>query len=158
AFIIRPVVRLDDRTRYIVAIRRVIGADGKPLPPTPAFAALRDGTSFPDASIDRRRDLYADIFDQLKKAGVDKTDLQLAWAYPPASRERTTYWMIAMRDDALGVVGDAGPEYMIDAMEENPNPDIRRRIHGRMHVPLYLDKADPTGRMLFHPNGTPKQN
>ena len=157
-FIIRPMARLDDRARYVVAIRHVVDKDGKPLPPSPAFAALRDGTDFPDASIDRRRARYADIFEQLKRAGIDRSDLQLAWDYTTASRESMTRWMIAMRDDALRLVGDAGPEYQIDSMEENPNPDIRRRIHGRMKVPLYLDKAEPTGRMVFGDDGLPTQN
>src|SRR5688572_6915303 len=62
AFMIRPVVRLDDATRYIVAIRNVVDAAGNRLPPSEAFRALRDGIGHADVSIERRRPLYADIF------------------------------------------------------------------------------------------------
>jgi hypothetical protein len=158
SFMIRPVVRLDDNTRYIVAIRNVVDASGKPLPASPAFAALRDGTDFPDASIDSRRAKYADIFGQLEKVGVDQASLQLAWDYSTASRENNTRTMIAMRDAALKVVGDAGPTYTITKTIDNPNPHIRLRIQGTMHVPLFLSQADPGGHMVVDDQGLPKQN
>ena len=47
-----------------------------------------------------------------------------------------------MRDDALAKVGMLGPEYTIVNVEENPNLHIRRRILGKMKVPLYLDKPE----------------
>ena len=62
AFMIRPAVRLKDATRYLVAIRGVVDADGKPLEPSPAFAALRDDESFDHPSVGLRRALYDDIF------------------------------------------------------------------------------------------------
>jgi hypothetical protein len=157
-FMLRPVVRLDDNTRYIVAIRNVVDQSGKALPPSPAFQALRDGSDFADASIDRRRTKYADIFAQLAKAGIDKANLQLAWDYSTASRENNTRTMIAMRDAALAVVGDAGPSYTITDVKDNPNQHIRRRILGTMHVPLYLSQDTPGGHMVVDENGLPKQN
>ncbi|HLM71848.1 MAG TPA: hypothetical protein VK459_04135, partial [Polyangiaceae bacterium] len=58
AFMIRPVVRLKDATRYIVAIRRVVDADGRRLQPTPVFKALRDGEWLDsEPSVGRRREL-----------------------------------------------------------------------------------------------------
>lgn len=157
-FMLRPVIRLDDSTRYIVAIRHVVDEHGTPLPPSPAFAALRDGTDFPDASIGRRRALYADLFAQLGRAGIDKSDLQLAWEYSTASRESNTRTMLAMRDAALAIVGDAGPAYTITEVLDNPNPHIRRRILGTMHVPLFLSQAGPGGKLVVDERGLPKQN
>ena len=158
SFMIRPVVRLDDNTRYIVAIRKVVDQSGKLLAASPAFAALRDGTNFADASIDRRRTKYAGLFDQLAKAGIEKSSLQLAWDYSTASRENNTRTMIAMRDAALAVVGADGPSYTITQVVENPNAHIRRRILGTMHVPLYLTQAAPGGELSVDENGLPKQN
>ena len=158
SFMIRPVVRLDDDTRYIVAIRHVVDASGTPIAPSPAFAALRDGKSFDDASIARRRALYADLFAQLAAAGVDRGDLQLAWDFSTASRENNTRTMLAVRDQALAVVGDAGPAYTITQVLDNPNPHIARRILGTMHVPLFLDQATPDGKMVYDASGTPMQN
>ncbi|HZO16014.1 MAG TPA: hypothetical protein VFB62_22225, partial [Polyangiaceae bacterium] len=75
-----------------------------------------------------------------------------------ASRESNTSWMVHMRDEALALVGDAGPNYMIDSIEEDPNPHIKRRIHVKMEVPLYMETAEPGAKMVFDENGMPKQN
>src|SRR5262249_37936033 len=71
-FIIRPVVRLKDAPRYIVAIRNVVDGNGEVIPPPAVFKALRDGTESCEPSVGRRRALYADIFERLAKADVDK--------------------------------------------------------------------------------------
>jgi hypothetical protein len=113
AFMIRPVVRLADATRYIVAIRHVKDGGGNDLPPTPVFQALRDGTASCDPSVALRRTLYADIFAKLKVAGVDPSDLQLAWDYSTASEANNTRWLLAMRDAALAAVGTSGPAYTL---------------------------------------------
>lgn len=157
-FMIRPVVRLKDATRYIVAIRKVVDKDGVELTPSPAFAALRDGTASDEVSVGRRRGLYQDIFGRLEKAGVPRDDLQLAWDYTTASRENNTRALVHMRDDALAAVGDEGPTYVIDSIEDDPNPRIKRRILGRMTVPLYLDKPGPGGKLVLGEDGLPKQN
>ena len=158
SLMIRPVVRLADNTRYIVAVRRVVDGNGAVIPPSPAFAALRDGKKFDDASIERRRALYDDIFGKLAAAGIDRGDLQIAWDYSTASRENNTRTMLAVRDAALAVVGDAGPTYAITSVVENPNPHIRRRILGTMHVPLFLDQATNEGKMVYDADGNPVQN
>ncbi len=156
---IRPVVRLKDSTRYIAAFRRVVDHDGKPIAPSPVFQALRDGSAAScDVSVGRRKALYADIFTRLEKAGVARGDLQIAWDYTTASRENNTSRLLHMRDDALAKVGDLGPEYTIVNVEENPNPHIRRRILGKMKVPLYLDKPEPGGKFVLDDKGLPTQN
>lgn len=157
-FMLRPVVRLKDRTRYIVAIRRVKDVNGLPLAPSPAFKALRDGEASQEPSVERRRALYDDIFKKLADAGIDKSDLQIAWDYTTASRENNTRALVAMRDDALAKVGEEGPEYSIVSTEENPNEFIRRRILAKMKVPLYLDKPEAGGRLVLGEDGLPKQN
>jgi hypothetical protein len=113
AFMIRPVVRLADATRYIVAIRHVVDSSGTALAPTPVFQALRDGTSSCDPSVGLRQSLYADIFAKLKAAGIETSDLQLAWDYSTASRANNTAWLLHMRDDALAKVGTMGPTYTL---------------------------------------------
>ena len=157
---VRPVVRLKDATRYIVAIRRIVDKDGKPLPASPAFAALRDETGFDHPSIDARRALYEDIFGQLQKAGIDKSELQIAWDYTTASKENMTGPAVKMRDDALSKVGDVGPDYVIDSAMDAPEAGIARRIEGRMTVPLYLKNPDPDpeSRLVLGADGLPVQN
>ncbi len=158
AFFIRPVVRLKDKTRYLVAIRNVVDAGGMPLAPSPAFAKLRDAEASKDPAIENRRGLYDDIFARLEAGGVPKDDLQIAWDYTTASRDNNVRRLLHMRDDALAIVGDQGPAYAIDMVEEDPNPYIKRRITGHMTVPLYLDKPGPGGKLMLDAAGLPKQN
>lgn len=158
AFMIRPVTRLDDATRYIVAIRNVVDGSGKALEPSPAFKALRDGTAFADPSIDARRPLYGDIFARLASAGVDRKDLQLAWDVTTASRQNNTSFMLHIRDQALAATGPDGPPYAIDAVVLDPTASIKAKITGHVTVPLYLDKPDGGGRFVIGADGMPQQN
>jgi hypothetical protein len=158
AFMLRPAVRLKDATRYIVAIRGVVDAAGDPVEPAESFRNLRDGLEDGNPAIEARRDLYADIFDKLQSANYVVNDLQLAWDFTTGSLENKTKWLLHMRDEALATVGDAGPSYTISEVTEDPNPEIRRRIEGVMTVPLYLDTAEPGGRLVFGDDGMPEQN
>ena len=154
--VLRPAVRLAAGKRYIAAIRRVVDGAGAVLAPSHAFASLRDHR--PDPVIEARRSTFDDVFARLAKAGVKTADLQLAWDWTTASRERTTRRLLAMRDDALAKVGAGGPPYVVTKVEENPNPHVRRRISATMTVPLYLDRAEPGGRLVTSADGLPKQN
>lgn len=166
AFIIRAFERLEDGTRYIVAIRNVKDAQGQALEPTPVFKALRDGTDSDDVSVEPRRDLYADIFEKLEDAGVAKANLQLAWDFTTATKENTTGWLVHMRDEALAAIDyEKAGDYEITKVEENPNDYIARRIEGTFKVPLYLTQPNITkdgdlhvaGRMTFGDDGLPEQ-
>jgi hypothetical protein len=157
-FFVRPAIRLKDSHRYIVAIRHVVDAEGAELPASPAFMALRDGGSFAHPSIAARRALYADIFAKLKNAGVEQSTLQLAWDFTTSSRDNNTAWMLKMRDEALATVGADGPTYTVKDEQTDPNPDTHKRYMLTMHVPSYLDKPEPGGKLVFGADGMPKQN
>ncbi len=155
---LRPVVRLADATRYIVAIRDVVDDEGSPVEPTAVFRALRDGTDSDDPTVAARRDHYADIFARLEQAGYATDKLQVAWDFTTSSLEGKTGWLLHMRDDALATVGTAGPAYVIDEVIDDPNEHIARRIVGRMTVPLYLEHEDAGAKLVFGDDGLPKQN
>jgi len=151
---VRPAVRLRDATRYIVAIRGVVDAAGAPLPASPAFAALRDGTPLPDEpSVDERRPLYADIFARLTDAGVERTELQLAWDFTTASDENNTTWLVHMRDEALAMVG----EDPVFTLETAPlGDDGTLLVTGTFEVPLFLDQPGPGAVMNLGADGLPE--
>ncbi len=158
-FIIRPVTRLKDGARYIVAIRNVVDAQGQALAPSPVFKALRDLEAMDsEPSVEQRRPLYADIFDRLGKQSIAREDLQLAWDFTTATREHNTAGMLKMRDEALALVGPNGPAYTIDKVIPDPNEDVGMVIEGTMTVPLYLDQPGPGGRLVRDADGLPKQN
>ncbi len=156
SLMIRPVVRLRDGARYVVAIRRIIDEGGVEVPPSDAFRALRDEIATDDDRIEGRRALYQDIFAALGEAGVDREDLQIAWDFSTASRTNNTAWLLHMRDTALEEVGAAGPSYIIDEQIEAPAEGIARRLIGRFAVPLFLDSADPGGALVFDEDGMPE--
>ena len=157
--LLRPVVRLDDSTRYIVAIRGVVDADGVAVPAGEVFTALRDGTDSDEPSVEARRALYDDIFAHLDGSGVDRDDLQIAWDFTTASRENNTGRLLTMRDQALAALDDDdGPAYTITSVELDPSPHLAAVIEGTITVPLYLDDAGPGGFMVLDEDGAPVQN
>ncbi len=155
---IRPAVRLEEGTRYIVAIRDVVDGDGEPLAPSAAFEVLRDLQPTEDDDLDARRPLYADIFRRLEDAGVQRGTLQLAWDFTTASRENITGTMLEIRDDALEVMGAEGPEYAIERTEDEVSENIMRRVTGTVSVPLYLETAQTGTGFNWGDDGVPAQN
>ncbi|MBV1859657.1 MAG: hypothetical protein KUG77_14685 [Nannocystaceae bacterium] len=155
---VRPAVRLEEGTRYIVAIRNVLDAEGDPLTPSPAFEVLRDLRPTQDEGLEARRPLYADIFGRLAEAGVERGSLQLAWDFTTASRENITGSMLEIRDDALEVIGAGGPGFEIERVEDDYSDNIMRRVTGTISVPLYLEtEATGTG-FNWGQDGMPVQN
>lgn len=155
---IRPVQPLAYGRRYVVGIRDVVDAAGAPVPPSDGFAALRDGTPTENWDIEGRRDLYADIFATLEQAGVPRTELQLAWDFTVSSQEGTVGKALAIRDDMWSRVGDVGPAYVIDAIVDEADEYIYRRVEGRMTVPRYTDVDEPGALLTRGPDGMPYYN
>jgi hypothetical protein len=105
---IRPVIGLEDNTRYIVAFRNVTNADGAVIEASAPFAALRDGTASEDESVEARRALYEDIFANFEAAGWARNEIQIAWDFTTASDENNTRWLLHMRDTAFDLIEQDG--------------------------------------------------
>jgi hypothetical protein len=153
--IIYPSKRLDDSRRYIVALRSLVKTDGSAELPSAAFQALRDGTATKDPDVELRRTLFADIFAQLKTAGVAQSSLQLAWDFTTASRESVTSKMVFMRDDAFNRVPADAIKYKINKINPNVSGDIIREIQGTMWVPQYVNSPLPGAKLVLDANGIP---
>lgn len=159
ALILRPLERLENATRYIVAVREVRDSDGEPLAPSDAFAALRDDAASDEASVEERRSLYAGIFERLEAAGVERDTLQLAWDFTTASRDALTGWLVHMRDEALERVGADGPEYVIDNVDRDLDPDhIAAKIELTMRAPLFMTGPEAGASLMFGDDGLPTLN
>ncbi|MEM7136687.1 MAG: hypothetical protein AAF500_08925 [Myxococcota bacterium] len=155
---IRPVVRLRDNARYIVAFRGLRNEAGSLIAPSPVFAALRDGTSSSDPSVDSRRALYDDIFNRLSGVGWDASEVQIAWDFTTASDANNTTWLLHMRDEAFSLV-ERGIEYTIDSVEDDYDPeDFAFRVFGTFRAPLYLTSPDPGALLVFGDDGRPAIN
>jgi hypothetical protein len=155
---IHPAVNFADGHRIVVGLRNLVDAAEQPIPASPAFVAYRDGLRTNDALFESRRPAMERIFDDLTAAGVQRGDLQLAWDFTIASTKSLTGRMIAMRDDAFSVLGDAAPSFTVDTVTENPNAFVRRRIEGTLQLPLYLTQGGmPGGRLVLDANGLPQR-
>jgi hypothetical protein len=102
------------------------------------------------------------IFRKLRKAGVRRKSLYLAWDFTVASRRNLTERALHMRDEAFALLGDTdladgvvqgdAPSFTVTSTEAvNDEPGVGMRIEGTFQVPCYLDSPDcgPGGSMAY---------
>ena len=156
--VLHPARNFPDGHRIVVGLRGLVDSTGAAIPPSPAFAAYRDGQRTTDRTFEARRPEVERVFADLANAGVDRSDLQLAWDFTVASTQSLTGRLIAIRDDAFGVLGHAAPVFTVDTVTENPDPSFRRRVEGTFDMPLYLtDGGQPGGRLVLDASGLPQR-
>jgi hypothetical protein len=168
ALIIRPGRRLDDGTRYIVALRNLVDFLGNPLKARLAFRALRDGVSPAEieaacgtdcaAAFAARTAGFADLFQRLADAGVARGDLILAWDFTTASTQALTGWMVSIRDQAFAL---PTPTFTVTNVDDGGgagrNANIWARIDGTFQAPLFMTADAPASRLNLV-GGVPTQN
>lgn len=149
ALIIRPLARLETSSRYAVAIRTSVkSADGSELPVSPAFAAIRDGTSFSHPRFAGLAERYTEIFSALATAGVDKSELVLAWDFVTASDQFLRSDLTAMRDDALAAIGTAGANLTFTATTQPNTGQTYKRYLGTFKSPDFLTAGETDASKL----------
>jgi hypothetical protein len=151
ALLIRPAKNLLEGRRYVVALRRLKTASGKPIAPKFAFRALRDRRATRSKAIRQRRPAMERVFRALGRAGIGRGNLVLAWDFTVASRQSTAGPMLHMRDEAFEALGDTNlrdlkpegrsPAFAITRDEATPATEleIARIVEGTVTVPCYLD-------------------
>lgn len=152
--LLQPAVRLNDATRYVVAIRGLQTSLGGTITPSPLMRALQDGTGPED-----RQAHYELLFGELEQVGWARGEALVAWDFTTASRSSNTDWLLSMQDQALEIVGEDGPDFTIDSVEDDWNDDhIAFRVFGTMQAPLFLDSPEAGGRLLLGDDGLPQVN
>jgi hypothetical protein len=157
ALMLRPAIRPEDATRYIVAVRRVVDERGDAVAPSPGFLALRDGLPSDDPIIQSRRAHFEELFDTLEAHGISRDDLQIAWDYTTTSRENNTRAMLHMRDDALANSPEGVP-YTVALKNENVADGIACRLEITFDMPLYTTKGETGALLNLGEDGLPEQN
>lgn len=157
AMMLRPAIRLDDATRYIVAFREIVDGEGALVEAPPGFVELRDDLPSEDDVIESRRAHFEDIFGILDGAGVERETLQVAWDFTTASKENNTSAMVHIRDDAFSKYPDGVP-YTIDVVTDTPMEGMACRLEITFDMPLYMTGGE-TGELLnLGDDGLPEQN
>jgi hypothetical protein len=168
AFILRPAQSLVPGKLYTVAIRNLVDVNGDPIQAEPIFAAMRDGRPTDIPGVAEREVAMKQIFMRLKKAGVDTSELVLAFDFTVQSDHDLTHQMLAMRDQGLAWLdAQTQPTFTVDPTEttENdcsvPGQKIWKVLGGTYTVPLFL--SDPptsttVGQHTVDANDVPVQN
>ncbi len=140
---IRPAMILKPDHRYAVGITRTLKAvDGTTPAMPPGFKSALAGAKSDNPVAKRMIDDLPDVLSSIEKAGVRKKDLLLAWDFHTASLQQMTGNVLSMRDQALKKVGPTGLGYHIDMVEQDPQPEVSKRITGTFTVPSFLTEND----------------
>jgi hypothetical protein len=158
SLILRPGVRLKERHRYVVALRGLRDKQGNLIQPRRAFLILRDNLETPVRAIEQRRAHFEEIFAILTAAGVERSELQLAWDFVVASTEALTGRALAARDQALAANGPGAPPFRVTSVEDNVSERVFRRVKGFFTVPLFLTSGRPPAVYNLDAQGIPRQN
>ena len=143
---------------------------GKEINAGRGFRIYRDRIRTGARPIEQRRAHFERIFKALRKAGVKRGSLYLAWDFTVASERSLAGRMLHIRDDAFETLGDTNlkdlkvsgqsPSVFVDTVTDyTPAQDdrIARKVEGHITVPCYLTKAcAPGGSFRFDRRGLPR--
>lgn len=169
---INPSENYAENTRYVVALRNLTDKDGKALAAPDGFRYYRDQVNSNRPVVENRRKHFEGIFKILKKAGIKRGDLYLAWDFTTASNENNYKRALSMRNRAFAALGDdtmgdqivqgAAPAFTIDSVQTftvGQDSQIARKVKGHFMVPCFLEPScEAGGTMVLDADGLPSRN
>jgi hypothetical protein len=170
ALLIHPATNLAAGHRYIVALRNLKTAGGATIEAPAGFRYYRDKLKTKEPVIKRRRPHFNKIFHTLRKAGIQRESLYLAWDFTVASDLNIAGRALGMRDDAFAALGDSdlsdqnvegdAPSFQVTEVQNlAQDPRIARRVKGTLTVPCYLEPScGPGGQFDLDTRGLPTRN
>ncbi len=149
ALIIRPLARLNPKSRYVVGVRSAVkAADGGELPVSPGFAALRDGRGFSHPLFATLQEGAPAMFAALEAAGVPRAELVLAWDFVTVSDDLLRADLTAMRAAALPAIGTNGANLAFTATAQSNTASTYRRYLGTFKSPNFLTNGEADSSVL----------
>lgn len=159
ALFIRPLVKLRNGGRYIVAVRGLKAKDGTPLPVPRGFRLLRDGLAAGDPLLAPLVARYDErIFPALAAAGVPRKELQLAWDFTVESEDNVTRDMLDVRRLAMEALEATPPAVTVTEVKDDVDANVARRIKGTIRVPLFLESTQPGALLARDAQGRVRRN
>jgi hypothetical protein len=176
--LIRPAVNFDEGGHYIVALRFLKDSAGRTIRAQQPFRIYRDRIPTSDPVVEARRKHMEDIFRTLKRAGIRRSDLYLAWDFTVASERNLSERMLSIRNDAFAQLGDtkladltvqgASPQFTVtkvtdyqpcgtDGCQSGESDRLLRQVEGRVIVPCYLNATGcpPGSQFAYGLDGLP---
>jgi hypothetical protein len=159
ALLLRPLVRLRNQARYIVALRGLKAKDGSLVPTPEGFRRIREGLTKGDPLLAPLAQRYEqEIFPALAAAGVPRAELQLAWDFTTESEENVTRDMLDVRRLALEALEATPPVVSVSEVKDDVDANIARRITGTLRVPLFLESTQPGALLARDAQGRVRRN
>ena len=179
--VIRPIVSLRPGQRVAIVVTTGLRYDDGSTPePSPAFAALRDGTPTDNDTVEAMRPQYDSLFTFLEDNGVPRDNVLLAWESVAMSDASAMYPLLDVVSEAVAwadgsptweyeithcYVDDEGEQTQFDCggtdhIADNSDGDeflplhelAWRRIYGTVEMPNFRDAE---GRIQYEADGTP---
>jgi hypothetical protein len=101
------------------------------------------------------------VFTGLRRAGVERRNLYLAWDFTVASERNLSGRVLEMRDDAMRSLGaDGAPPFTVTPASQvtDESRGGGRVVEGTFDIPLYLSNGGvPGSRLVYGPNGLPRR-
>jgi hypothetical protein len=144
--VLRPYVRLEARTRYIVAFQNLEDASGR---------AVRSPDSYRELAQTQR--YQTQVLAPLEEFGVDLDAIEIAWDFTTGSDAHVQADLLAMRADAIEFFSE--PVRLSDiTVTEIGSELVALRVEGTLEVPLYLESTEPNAAMHRGPDGQVARN
>jgi hypothetical protein len=155
-----PAILLAPKTRYVVALQNIVGADGMPVPAPKGFQKLRDHqVGDDDAALKGIATHFdSDVFPVIVRAGVARGSLQLAWDFTTASDEHPQEDMKNVREQTLAWLDQNQIQVTVDSVEQNTDADVWLRVRGTITGPLFMEDANPGAILHRDASGKVVQN
>ncbi|MFN8162051.1 MAG: hypothetical protein U0R52_13505 [Solirubrobacterales bacterium] len=169
ALLIHPATNFAAKHRYVVALRHLKNSSGKTIGAPAGFRYYRDRLASGQKVVNRRRAHFESMFRTLRRAGIARSSLYLAWDFTVASDINIAGRMLHIRNDAFAQLGDAdlsdgrvegtAPSFTVTTVDVDPKPGVARRVRGTFEVPCYLHpNCAPGGRFQLNSKGMPTRN
>jgi hypothetical protein len=158
--IVQPARNLTFGRRYVVVVRGLKTANGKPIGPLPALGA------------DRPSKKLAALLAFARKSKIRLDDAYAVFDFTVGSRTSIQNRLLKMRDDAFAQLGDTNlannvvegnaPAFVITEVKDftpDENANLLRLVVGTMQVPCYLNTQGcaPGARLNLGADGLPAQ-
>jgi hypothetical protein len=167
ALLIHPAVNFREGHRYIVALRNLRNARGGRLRARRAFRVYRDRLPARSRAVRARRSHMESLFRTLRRVGIRRKSLYLAWDFTVASRRSLTRRLLSIRNRAFAALGDRDlsdltvegrpPAFAVDRVSSLAGGV--RRVDGHFTVPCFLNRpgCPPGARFALSRRGLPKR-